>query len=367
MVPLGQSRNGELYHEPKDETKSQTKQEFDRYDRRTLKVRRFMIHPIHPRIAHRFKKMNSRCPRRSKCRKVSRSYGGRSSVGRASGCDPEGRGFKSRRSPFLVKCVALQFDPVWENPNQSRGLIVDMLQRAGDVRGALVVLPEMAESGFTNNPERVADGKSELFACEQSKKYGCYLQHGFAQARGDSFVNMVAIASPQGNVIARYAKTHLFSPTKEHQHYQAGDSVTVARLADSSSASLSVAPMICYDLRFPEVWRHAALAGAELFTLSACWPAPRADHRRALCIARAIENQAVVVACNRVGNEPNTSYAGESFILSHTGHVLAVAGDTTEILTATIDMNEVRAWRAKFPALRDMRRELLGHCTIKDC
>ena len=325
---------------------------------------------------------------------MSRSYGGRSSVGRASGCDPEGRGFKSRRSPFLVKCVALQFDPVWENPTESRGLIVDMLARAGDLSNALVVLPEMAESGFTNNPARVADGQSELFACAQSKKYGCYLQHGFAQARGDSFVNMVAIADPQGTIVARYAKTHLFSPTSEHAHYQAGDSVTVAKLALATSAThsepaqkisnddiakvnprravqsndaVSVAPMICYDLRFPEVWRHAALAGAELFTLSACWPAPRADHRRALCIARAIENQAVVVACNRVGNEPNTSYAGESFIISHTGQVLAVAGDTSEILTATIDMSEVRAWRAKFPALRDMRRELLGHCTIKDC
>lgn len=242
-----------------------------------------------------------------------------------------------------------------------------MLQRAGNVRGALVVLPEMAESGFTNNPALVVDGKSELFACAQSKKYGCYLQHGFAQARGDSFVNMVAIACPQGNVIARYEKTYLFSPTSEHAHYQAGDSVTVARLADNSSKSLSVAPMICYDLRFPELWRHAALAGAELFTLSTCWPAPRADHRRALCIARAIENQAVVVACNRVGNEPNTSYAGESLIISHTGQVLAVAGEKSEILTATIDMKEVRAWRAKFPALRDTRRALLGHCTIKNC
>ena len=91
-----------------------------------------------------------------------------------------------------MKCVAIQFDPVWENPTESRGRIVDMLARAGDLSNALVVLPEMAESGFTNNPARVADGKSELFACAQSKKYGCYLQHGFAQACGDSFVNMVA-------------------------------------------------------------------------------------------------------------------------------------------------------------------------------
>ena len=264
-----------------------------------------------------------------------------------------------------------------------------MLARAGDVRGALVVLPEMAESGFTNNPARVADGKSEAFACDQSKKFGCYLQHGFVQARGDSFVNMVAIASPQGSIVARYAKTHLFTPTKEHAHYQAGDSVTVAKLDtgvrtrpahDMSNqgatkvnavdaeqlGSMCVAPMICYDLRFPELWRHCALGGAELFTLSACWPAPRADHRRALCIARAIENQAVVVACNRVGSEPNANYAGESFIVTHTGEMLAAAGGESEILSATIDLVQLRAWRAKFPALRDMRRGLLGHCDIKD-
>ena len=292
-----------------------------------------------------------------------------------------------------MKCVAIQFDPVWENPTESRGRIVDMLARAGDLSNALVVLPEMAESGFTNNPARVADGKSELFACAQSKKYGCYLQHGFAQAWGDSFVNMVAIACPQGTVIARYSKTQLFSHTNEHAHYQAGDSVTVAKLSFDSAATqaapiqkskdeiakahstrskeinseISVAPMICYDLRFPELWRHAALAGANVFTLSACWPAPRADHRRALCVARAIENQAVVVACNRVGSEPNVNYAGESFIISHTGEILAQAGGESEIISATIDMTQVHAWRAKFPALRDMRRELLGHCTIKDC
>ncbi len=93
-----------------------------------------------------------------------------------------------------MKCVAIQFDPVWENPTESRGRIVAMLQRAGDLNQALVVLPEMAESGFTNNPANVADGKSETFACEQSKKFGCYLQHGFVQARGDSFVKLVGIA-----------------------------------------------------------------------------------------------------------------------------------------------------------------------------
>ncbi len=136
-----------------------------------------------------------------------------------------------------MKCVAIQFDPVWENPTESRGRIVDMLARAGDLSNALVVLPEMAESGFTNNPARVADGKSEVFACEQSKKYGCYLQHGFAQACGDSFLNMVAIASPQGTVIARYSKTQLFSLTNEHAHYQAGDSVTVAKLSFDSAAT----------------------------------------------------------------------------------------------------------------------------------
>ncbi|MCE9620279.1 MAG: carbon-nitrogen family hydrolase [Planctomycetes bacterium] len=270
-----------------------------------------------------------------------------------------------------MKCVAIQFPPAWENVEKSRGLIADLLAEAGDLSGALVVLPEMAESGFTNHPEHCTDGKSERFACDQSRKHGCFLQHGFTHAVGSSFQNRVALASPEGKIIARYAKAHLFSLSGEPAHYSAGSSATVARLTTTGTPvgmpGVSVAPMICYDLRFPELWRHAALAGAELFSLSACWPATRSGHWRSLAIARAIENQAVVVACNRTGSEPNTQYSGGSLIIGPAGEIIAEASDKPEVLAAEVDIGETRSWRRKFPALRDIRRNWLGRCRVNDC
>lgn len=121
-------------------------------------------------------------------------------------------------------------------------------------------------------------------------------------------------------------------------------------------------PLICYDLRFPELWRLGAVEEADVFTIGASWPAARQQHWRALLIARAIENQAYVVAVNRIGDDPHIKYAGGSLIISPTGEVLAEApaGNVPIVLQAELDPAALRAWREKFPALADIHRELLG-------
>ena len=116
--------------------------------------------------------------------------------------------------------------------------------------------------------------------------------------------------------------------------------------------------------RFPELFRLAALAGAEVFTIGASWPAPRAAHRRALAVARAIENQAFVVACNRIGRDPGSDHAGDSFVVAPSGEVIAEGGDAENVLVASLDRAELLRWRDRFPALRDLRRSLLGNVRI---
>ena len=165
------------------------------------------------------------------------------------------------------------------------------------------------------------------------------------------------------SVAGTYRKVHLFSPGREDRHYRAGESITLVDV-QSEDGTWRIAPAICYDLRFPELFRLAALAGAEVFTIGACWPAPRAPHRRALAIARAIENQAYVVACNRIGRDPNVDHAGDSFIVAPSGEVIAEAGDAECVLTATLDRDELLRWRDRFPALRDLRRSLLGNVRV---
>jgi predicted amidohydrolase len=173
--------------------------------------------------------------------------------------------------------------------------------------------------------------------------------------------NCAVIVSPNGEVVADYEKIHPFSYGREADHFSAGERLSMARCGDAQ-----ICPMICYDLRFPELWRLAALSQppAEVFTIGASWPAARQHHWHSLCVARAIENQAFVVACNRCGRDPHVSYAGGSIIVSPAGEILAEAAEVPVILQAEIDAAKARQWRNDFPALQDARREFLGRVTV---
>jgi predicted amidohydrolase len=254
-----------------------------------------------------------------------------------------------------MRCVLLQCEPHWQDLPASRAALAAQMDEAGDLRGALVITPEMAESGFSMHPERACDGHSASFAQAQATARGCFLLHGFVERHAAGFRNVVALLDPSGREQLRYAKNHLFSPAGEPRAYVAGDSIALA-----SVGGLRLSTFICYDLRFPELWRLAALERAELLTLSACWPSVRQAHWRALAIARAIENQAFVLACNRVGQEPNAHYTGGSLIVAPDGEVLAEAGSVREVLSAEVDPDRVRTWRERFPALKDLRRSRLG-------
>jgi predicted amidohydrolase len=110
---------------------------------------------------------------------------------------------------------------------------------------------------------------------------------------------------------------------------------------------------VCYDLRFPELFRADALAGAQLLVVIANWPQSRSAHWRALLQARAIENQAYVVGVNRVGRDPLIEYVGQSAIYNPRGELIAAADDVECVASATLDHKAVVDYRRKFPALSD--------------
>jgi len=116
-------------------------------------------------------------------------------------------------------------------------------------------------------------------------------------------------------------------------------------------AGLRVAPLICYDLRFPEPFRAATRAGAEVFIVLAAWPDARIEHWLTLLRARAIENQAYVIGVNRTGHEPHYQYSGRSLVADPYGTILADAGEAEGILTATLTAQTVRQWRERFPRI----------------
>lgn len=268
-----------------------------------------------------------------------------------------------------MRFVAVQFDIAWQDKAANQQMIERMLQEMTPPlrRNDYVLLPELADTGFSMNLHEIVDEWSLNWAKGLARRLHVYVQHGFpridaaAESQGlPAGRNCAAVIDANGTILAEYQKIHPFSYGKESQFYSGGDHLTLVRCGDTV-----VCPMICYDLRFPELWRLGALAGAEVFTIGASWPAPRQHHWRAMLTARAIENQAYVVAVNRVGNDPNHHYAGGSIIVSPTGDIIVEAGDHPTVLQADLDLSALRQWRQEFPALRDVRPGLLGRVVIR--
>ena len=115
---------------------------------------------------------------------------------------------------------------------------------------------------------------------------------------------------------------------------------------------------ICYDLRFPELFRRYSAAGAVGVLLPAQWPTARVDHWRTLAQARAIENQMCVLACNRSGCDGDVQFGGHSMACDPWGQILVEAGSDDALLTVAIDMEAVNDARRRIPALRDRRLDL---------
>lgn len=251
----------------------------------------------------------------------------------------------------------VQYDIIWEDKTASHARADALIDDASPAAGGLIVLPELGDTGFSFDLDAIVDDRSRTWASGLAKRTACWVQHGWAErnAAGRG-VNIAGVFTPSGTLLCAARKLHPFSVGREHEVYDGGDTLHLA----ASVADAVICPLTCYDLRFPEAFRLAALAGAEVFTVGASWPAARAPHWRALAIARAIEDQAVVAAVNRTGTDPKLSYVGGSLIVGHTGDVLAEADDAECVLSAAVDLDAVRAWRRTFPCLRDARDDLQG-------
>jgi predicted amidohydrolase len=252
--------------------------------------------------------------------------------------------------------AAVQYDADWEDRSANRRQIADLLNNARLEAGTFVVLPEMADTGFNVDLDHLTDDESLDWAVDLARQLDIWLQVGHVRRGPDGRgQNCASILTPQGDTVGTYVKVHLFTIGHENDNYTSGEHLLVTRCD-----KLTTCPLTCYDLRFPELWRLGAVAGAELFTIGACWPSVRQVHFRTLLIARAIECQAFVIGANRTGSDPGIPYAGGSMIISPRGQVLAEAGDEPTVLKALLDPPECRAWRKQFPALNDLRRPLLG-------
>jgi len=247
---------------------------------------------------------------------------------------------------------------VWEDAPANFSLIRGMLDGTAVNPGDLVVLPELFDSGFSLNTDRTTDrdGRTLDFLRELARETRATI-HGSRTVLTDGAThatNRASIAFPDGS-FAEYAKIHPFTFGREPERFEGGDSVTTYEWPCDGGRSLKVCPAVCYDLRFPELFRAGLSKGAEVFVLGANWPEARHEHWRTLLRARAIENQAFVLGVNRAGKDPHLGYKGGSAAIGPEGETIGELGEEPGVLSVEIDPGTLTRWREMFPAWRDAR------------
>ena len=261
-----------------------------------------------------------------------------------------------------MKIFCCQLDTVWENKKANFAKAKELIAAAKPPPGSLVLLPEMFATGFSMNVPSLAEpangpglstasSETAAFLSRVAQEFGIYVVGGLigltSQGRAR---NQAVVFSPEGKEIARYSKCQPFTLGGESKHYEAGNEILTFKWQN-----WIVAPFICYDLRFPELFREAVRRQAQLFVVIASWPVKRIHHWVTLLQARAIENQAYVAGVNRTGVDPSFTYTGRSVIVNPHGDILADAGAAEGFISAEVDLASLQAWRAEFPALQDMR------------
>ncbi len=251
--------------------------------------------------------------------------------------------------------VALQTDIVWENKDANHLVWERLLTQVQPAPETLVVLPEMAASGFSSNLELTAEntnGSSSESVCSRlAALWKIYIICGLVRRTSpDRGLNQSVVFAPDGSELARYTKMQLFALGGEAQVHIPGDHIVITEIN-----GIRTALFICYDLRFPELFREAAKQGAEMIVVIANWPIKRVDHWITLLQARAIENQVWIVGVNRSGNDPHHIYPGQSLMVDCHGVVQTKPTSEEGFLLAQFDIEEQRSWRKEFPALQDRR------------
>lgn len=254
-----------------------------------------------------------------------------------------------------MKISLAQIDLKFGNPKANFTAVKDAVEKAKD--SDVVVLPEMWNTGYAlNHLNDLADSDKEIERQMSiiAKNLKINIVAGSISVKRDNkFYNEMLIFNRKGDLLSRYDKVHLFKLMSEDKYLTAGASENIFYIDEVPSMGV-----ICYDIRFPEWIRKQASTGAQIIFVSAEWPSERIQQWRILLQARAIENQAFVVAVNRVGSDQDNEFGGDSMIINPLGKILVEGDDQESILRADIDLNEITKVRGQIPVFEDRRTEL---------
>src|SRR5438067_10761105 len=261
-----------------------------------------------------------------------------------------------------MKIAVAQIACLLGDPEANLLKVRDFSRRAKDVSGAeLIVFPEMTDTGYSMPVirEHASDWTNGFVpgVREIAKRISIAIVSGVSERGGSSIYNSQILVDSQGNIAAKYRKTHLYAvaPVEEQTCFAPGNA-----FASFELGGFKFGFSICYDLRFPELYRKLTAddkVGA--FVISSAWPFPRDEHWRVLITARAIENQSYVIASNRVGKDDALWFCGSSAIIDPRGVVIAAASaDREELIQADVSEDLVLSVRSRVESLAHRRQDL---------
>ncbi len=249
-----------------------------------------------------------------------------------------------------LKIFGIQSPLVWMSPKENLNYFSNLLTQQSPNSG-LIVLPEMFTTGFTMNPEAVANHPETVLSWmrAQSKRCNCAITGSAAVLENNQFFNRMYFVTPDGRY-AQYDKHHLFTLAGEDKVYQSGDEMVIVVWQ-----GWRILLQVCYDLRFPIFARNTEAASYDLAIYVANWPKVRSFAWQQLLIARAIENQCYVVGVNRTGTDGNDHpYEGASGIIDFNGkHLAGPVYSDNIVVSAPLDKNALKDFREKFNFLKD--------------
>lgn len=265
-----------------------------------------------------------------------------------------------------------QIDCVMGDVAANVATVVDGIAEAAG-RGCVAVwFPELADTGYALRRMDEVAGEWPGFAYDAlavaAKRHRIRVGAGLSERVGEVLYNSLVVFDAGGRRVGHYRKAHLFAAGEVNEAAcfaagpAGGDGADTAETVDTVElGGLRYGLSVCYDLRFPELYRQRADAGAAVLVNATAWPAVRAAHWDVLTRARAVENQAYFLGVGRVGEDAGIRFAGRSRVVAPTGEVIAEAGASgPELLVADLDPAEVAAFRSAVPALAARRRDLFG-------
>ncbi|MGC6431783.1 MAG: amidohydrolase [Jejuia sp.] len=247
------------------------------------------------------------------------------------------------------KVALVQTNLVWENPKQNRNNLTHKINAITE-KVDLVILPEMFTSGFTMQPENVAEtmqGKTVLWMKELASKMQAAVTGSIVISENGNYYNRLIFADPNGEIF-KYDKRHTFTLAGEDKVYNPGKHKEIIEYK-----GWKICPMICYDLRFPVWARNSELYDVLLYVAN--WPIPRIDAWNTLLKARAIENMSYCIGVNRVGTDGvNIQYNGSSAVYDVLGKKLSdIELHKEDIAILTLSKSHIKNYRRKLKFLMD--------------